>query len=122
MEFFWLEHARLDTEPYEGRCHTIWIGANGPRMLEIAGRYADGWWPADIWSPEDYEAKLTLLRASADRAGRDADAIVPPVILSCFIGSDDELAEILEAPLVKAFVLQIPAKVMRAHGLRAPTR
>ena len=43
------------------------------------------------------------------RAGRDPDAIVPAIMLTCFIGDDDELAEILEAPLVKAFALQIPA-------------
>jgi phthiodiolone/phenolphthiodiolone dimycocerosates ketoreductase len=118
--FFRLEHARLDTEPFEGRVPPIWVGANGPRMLEIAGRYADGWWPADIWSPDDYADRLTLLRAAAERAGRDPDAIVPAVILTCFIGSDDELAEIFEAPLVKAFVLQIPAAVMRAHGHQHP--
>jgi phthiodiolone/phenolphthiodiolone dimycocerosates ketoreductase len=118
--FFRLEHARLDTEPYEGRFPPIWIGANGPRMLDIAGRHADGWWPADIWAPEDYAAKLAVLKAAADRAGRDPDAIVPALILSCFIGSDDELAEILRAPLVKAYVLQIPAAVMRAHGYEHP--
>jgi phthiodiolone/phenolphthiodiolone dimycocerosates ketoreductase len=119
-KFFHLEHARLDTESYDGQVPPIWIGANGPRMLEIAGRYADGWWPADIWAPEDYAAKLALVRATADRAGRDPDAIVPAVILTCFIGNDDELAEIFEAPLVKAFVLQIPAAVMRTHGYEHP--
>jgi phthiodiolone/phenolphthiodiolone dimycocerosates ketoreductase len=119
-EFFHLEHARLDTEPYEGRFPSIWIGANGPRMLEIAGRHADGWWPADIWSPDDYAAKLAVLRGAADRAGRDPDAIVPALILTCFIGTDHELAEIMQAPLVKAFVLQIPAAVMREHGHTHP--
>jgi phthiodiolone/phenolphthiodiolone dimycocerosates ketoreductase len=119
-EFFHLQHARLDTEPYEGRFPPIWIGANGPRMLEIAGRHADGWWPADIWSPDDYAAKLAVLHAAAERAGRDPDAIVPALILTCFIGTDDELAEIMDAPLVKAFVLQIPAAVMRRHGHAHP--
>jgi phthiodiolone/phenolphthiodiolone dimycocerosates ketoreductase len=119
-KFFRLEHARLDSEAYEGRVPPIWVGANGPRMLDIAGRHADGWWPADIWSPDDYADKLTRLRAAADRAGRDPEAIVPAVILACFIGSDDELAEIFEAPLVKAFVLQIPAAIMRRHGYQHP--
>ena len=41
-----LHHARIDTEPYDGRFPEIWIGASGPRMFDIAGRYADGWWPA----------------------------------------------------------------------------
>src|SRR5205085_11575628 len=53
-EFFHLHHARMDTELYEGRMPRIWMGACGPRMMEIAGRYADGWWPAAGFSPEDY--------------------------------------------------------------------
>ena len=118
--FFRLHQARLDTEPYHGHFPRIWVGANGPRMLELAGRYADGWWPADIWSPEDYAQKLAILRASADRAGRDPEGIVPAVILCCFLGTDDQLAEIMETALVKAYVLQIPAAVMEAHGHRHP--
>jgi len=118
--FFRLQHARLDAECYEGRRPRIWIGANGPRMLEIAGRYADGWWPADIWSADDYGTKLQTLRAAADRAGRDPDAITPALILMCFIGTEDELAEVMDAPLVKAFVMQIPASVLRAHGHAHP--
>ena len=44
-QFYHLEHARLDTELYDGKCPPIWIGAAGPRMLRITGRHADGWWP-----------------------------------------------------------------------------
>ena len=119
-KFFHLQHARLDTEPYDGKVPPIWIGGNGPRMLDIAGRYADGWWPADIWSPEDYERMLTTLKASADRAGRDPEAIVPGILISCFIGDDDELAEIMQAPLVKAYVLQMPASLLRSYGYEHP--
>src|SRR6516165_7941400 len=43
-QFHHLHHARMDTEPFGGRPPRIWIGATRPRMLEIAGRYADGWW------------------------------------------------------------------------------
>ncbi|HEY9546448.1 MAG TPA: LLM class flavin-dependent oxidoreductase, partial [Solimonas sp.] len=56
-QFFKLHHARLDTEPYAGKFPRIWVGASGPRMLDIAGRYADGWWPAGAWTPEDFAAK-----------------------------------------------------------------
>src|SRR5262245_3758936 len=35
--FYKLHHARLDTEPFEGRHPRIWIGAASPRTLEIAG-------------------------------------------------------------------------------------
>jgi phthiodiolone/phenolphthiodiolone dimycocerosates ketoreductase len=119
-QFYKLHHARLDTEPFQGRFPSIWIGASGPRMLEIAGRYADGWWPAGAWTPDDYANKLKVLRDSAERAGRDPFAIVPAYIQTCLIGDDAELAKILDAPLVKALIMQIPADVLKAHGFQHP--
>jgi phthiodiolone/phenolphthiodiolone dimycocerosates ketoreductase len=118
--FFQLHHARMDTEPYQGRHPRIWCAANGPRMLEIAGRYADGWWPAGAWSPEEYADKLALLRRSAEKAGRDPQAIVPALIQICLIGDAAELAEIMAAPLVKALVLQFPAAALNARGFEHP--
>ncbi|MBB2991835.1 phthiodiolone/phenolphthiodiolone dimycocerosates ketoreductase [Mycolicibacterium iranicum] len=119
--FFRLQHARLDTEPYDGRFPPIWIGASGPRSLDIAGRYADGWWPAGAWTPEDYADKLTAVRASAERAGRDPARITPCFIQICLMGRDDAaLAEILEAPLVKSFLLQVPAEVLSTFGFDHP--
>jgi phthiodiolone/phenolphthiodiolone dimycocerosates ketoreductase len=120
-EFFTLRHARLDTEPFEGRFPQLWVGANGPRMLEIAGRYADGWWPAGAWEPEEYAAKLAILRESAERAGRDPMAIVPCNIQMCLMAADDsELAEILDAPLVKAVLMQVSAKELALRGFEHP--
>jgi phthiodiolone/phenolphthiodiolone dimycocerosates ketoreductase len=120
-QFYKLRHARLDTEPYEGRFPRIWGGASGPRMLEIIGRYCDGWWPAGAYTPDDFAEKLQVVRSSAERAGRDPYAITPAFIWTCFIADDDaELARILEAPLIKAYVLQIPARIMRQHGFEHP--
>ena len=120
-QFYNLRHARLDTEPYEGRFPSIWAGGSGPRMLEIIGRYCDGWWPAGAYSPEDYAQKLQAVRNSAERGGRDPMAITPAFIWTCLIAENDaELAKILEAPLVKAYVLQIPAQIMRQHGFEHP--
>ena len=120
-QFYRLHHARLDTEPYQDRLPPIWIGASGPRMLDIAGRYADGWWPAGAWTPEHYAEMLSAVRTSAERAGRDPMAITPCFIQVCLIGQDDAaLAEILEAPLVKAFLLQVSAETLRGFGFEHP--
>ncbi len=120
-QFYTLRHARLDTEPYEGRLPQIWIGASGPRMLDIAGRHADGWWPAGAWTPEHYAEMLCAVRASADRAGRDPLAITPCFIQVCLIGEDEKaLADILRAPLVKAFLLQVSAETLRGFGFEHP--
>jgi phthiodiolone/phenolphthiodiolone dimycocerosates ketoreductase len=120
-QFYHLHHARMDTEPFEGRFPRIWVGCVGPRMLEITGRYADGWWPAGAWTPEDYASKLKVIRDSAERAGRDPMAIVPTNIQTCLIAYDDaELAEILSAPLIKAWVMQPSAQALREFGFEHP--
>jgi len=120
-QFYHLHHARLDTEPYQGKNPEIWIGASGPRTLEIVGRYADGWWPTGAWNPDDYAEKLATVRASAERAGRDPMAITPCYIQVCLIGRDDAaLADILEAPLVKAFLLQVSAELLASLGYKHP--
>jgi phthiodiolone/phenolphthiodiolone dimycocerosates ketoreductase len=120
-QFYHLRHARLDTEPYEGKTPRIWIGGSGPRTLELVGRYADGWWPTGAWTPEDYAEKLAAVRVAAERAGRDPMAITPCFIQVCMIGRDDEeLAKILEAPLVKAFLLQVSAELLRHFGYEHP--
>ena len=119
--FFTLRHARLDTEPYGGKQPPIWIGASGPRSLEITGRYADGWWPTGAWTPQDYADKLAVVRDSADRAGRDPMAITPCYIQVCFMGRDEAaLAEILEAPLVKSCLLQVSAPMLQTLGFQHP--
>ena len=119
-QFYRLQHARLDTELHAGRCPPIWIGASGPRMLEITGRLADGWWPAGAWTPEDYADKLATIRASAERAGRDPLAIVPAYIMMCLIGDEAELAEMLRAPLVKSVLLQVTAADLARLGHAHP--
>ena len=118
--FYRLHHARMDTELHAGKSPPIWIGASGPRMLDIAGRYADGWWPAGAWSPEDYAAKLGAVRASAERAGRDPAAIVPAFIMTCLVGDEEELEAIVRAPLVKAILLQIAAVELAKFGHAHP--
>ena len=119
-QFYHLEHARLDTENYDGAPPPIWLGALGPRMLKITGRYGDGWWPAGVWTPEDYADKLATIRSAADEAGRDPAAIVPAMINFCLIGDDSELAEYIQAPLLKALLLQVPATALKALGFKHP--
>ncbi|BBY62266.1 LLM class flavin-dependent oxidoreductase [Mycolicibacterium helvum] len=120
-QFYHLEHARLDTEPYADRLPPIWIGASGPRMLEIVGRYADGWWPAGAWTPEQYAQMLGTVRQSAEHAGRDPMAITPCFVQVCLIGEHEAAIErIVRAPLVASFLLQVSAGVLRRFGFDHP--
>ncbi|MBV9953307.1 MAG: LLM class flavin-dependent oxidoreductase [Acidimicrobiia bacterium] len=117
---FRLHEARLDAELHDGCPPPIWIGANGPRMLAIAGRHADGWWPTGSDGPEEYAAKLALVRRAAEQAGRDPLAIAPAKMIVCLLGEADEIAEMLERPLVKSLVLQLTAESLRVRGHQHP--
>jgi phthiodiolone/phenolphthiodiolone dimycocerosates ketoreductase len=118
--FYRLRRARLDAEPFDGRTPPIWIGANAPRMLELAGRYGDGWWPTGSDGPEEYAAKLAAVRRAAEAAKRDPMTITPAKMIVCLIGERDELREMLRQPLVKAFALQLTAESLRVRGYRHP--
>jgi phthiodiolone/phenolphthiodiolone dimycocerosates ketoreductase len=118
--FYRLRRARLDAEPFDGRLPPIWIGANGPRMLELTGRYADGWWPTGSDGPEEYAAKLAVVRGAAEIANRDPMAIVPGKMVVCLLGERDEIREMLRQPLVKAYALQLTAESLRTRGYHHP--
>ncbi|KRD09829.1 luciferase [Mycobacterium sp. Root265] len=119
-EYFTLEHARLDTDLHRTGPPPIWIGANGPRMLRLAGEFGDGWWPTGSAGPETYAGQLACIRESAERAGRDPQAITPAKMVVCLIGEPDELNAILQRPLVKSLVLQLTADALAAAGHRHP--
>jgi len=54
----------------------IWVGALGPRMLDLVGRVADGWLPSSSYAPpEDLPEKQERIDAAAMGVGRDPAAI-----------------------------------------------
>jgi phthiodiolone/phenolphthiodiolone dimycocerosates ketoreductase len=119
-EFYRLEHARMDTELYDGKCPPIWMGAAGPRMLGICGREADGWWPAGAYTPEDYAAKLKVILDTGDAAGRDMSNFVPALTQIALIGDAGEIEEMLATPMVKSIILMLTAQDLKQFGYEHP--
>ena len=117
-----LDRAVVGMGPHEpGRFPPIWIGAHGPRMLGIAGRYADGWLPGMTGSAKEYAARLETLRTSATAAGRDADAITAGLYAYSVVASDHETCHrILEHPLLAANQLVLPAEAYEERGATHP--
>lgn len=119
-EFYKLEHARLDTELYDGKAPEIWTGAAGPRMLGITGREADGWWPAGSWTPEDYAVKLKVILDAGEATGRDMSHFTPALTQICLIGEEDEIADMLNQPMVKSIILMLNARDLAKFGYEHP--
>ena len=66
----------LHTGPKPAHDIGIWVGAGGPRMLDLIGRKADGWIPSASWAPpEALPGYLRRIEDAARRAGRDPKSI-----------------------------------------------
>ncbi len=65
-----------EVEPKPETPIPVWIGANGPRVLALTGRKADGWLPSMAFAPPDVipERRDIILQAATD-AGRDPAAL-----------------------------------------------
>ncbi|SOX56071.1 LLM class flavin-dependent oxidoreductase [Mycobacterium ahvazicum] len=119
--FFPLHNATFNVPPYKGAWPPVWIAANGPRMIRAAGKYADGWFPANITQPKTYGEKLTALRAAASDAGRNPDHITPAAIRFVITGRNwDDINEILDSDIAKIFMLASPAEAWARHGSQHP--
>jgi alkanesulfonate monooxygenase SsuD/methylene tetrahydromethanopterin reductase-like flavin-dependent oxidoreductase (luciferase family) len=66
----------LNTGPKPAHDIGIWLGAGGPRMLDLIGRKADGWVPSASWAPpSELPSYIRQIEESASNAGRDAASI-----------------------------------------------
>lgn len=120
-KFYSLRDARFDLKSPKGRTPRIWIGALGPRMLELTGRYGDGWYPLGLLSADEYGQKLETIRGAARAAGRKPDEILPafqPYIV--IAPTHEEAKTLLESPTIKFFALLAPAESWRKLGYKHP--
>jgi phthiodiolone/phenolphthiodiolone dimycocerosates ketoreductase len=115
-EFFQLKDASLALRPYLKRPPPVWIAAMGPRMLDITGRYADGWLPHTM-SAERYANALARVRSSATSAGRDPATITPGLVITGMFDSTHEACHsALESPAMRIAALVIEAPAWREAG------
>jgi phthiodiolone/phenolphthiodiolone dimycocerosates ketoreductase len=116
-----LRDALLDLPPAAGNTPEIWVAAHGPRMLELTGRYADGWYPFAVASPEDYAARLAIIHAAAREAGRDPAAITPAFHAIMIVApTEQEARALLAAPAVRFWGLLFPDAIWQLFGLDHP--
>ncbi|WP_327140206.1 LLM class flavin-dependent oxidoreductase [Nocardia sp. NBC_01327] len=120
-KYYAIDRAPMDLTAPPGRMPQVWIGAHGPRMLELTGRYADGWYPWESMSPDEYQRRLGLVRTAARAAGRDPEAIVPAQMLSIVTARTRAgIRRLLRNPSVRYLGLMAPAAVWTRCGAKHP--
>lgn len=120
-KFYKLDRAAFDLPAYQGVHPPIYIGAHGPRMLQITGRYGDGWYPSYPMTPAEYGEKLKLIRKAADEAGRDPESVVGGYQMYVIVADDHDTAhQIMSSPLAAAITLVAPYTQWESAGRKHP--
>jgi alkanesulfonate monooxygenase SsuD/methylene tetrahydromethanopterin reductase-like flavin-dependent oxidoreductase (luciferase family) len=78
----------------------IWVGAGGPRMLDLIGRRADGWVPSMGWAtPERLPTMHEQIDVGVAKAGREPTEIRRVYNISGNVGEEGD--GLLEGPAAK---------------------
>jgi 5,10-methylenetetrahydromethanopterin reductase len=117
-EFVKLEGVRIDvvhgdTSP---RNIPIYIGATGPKMLELSGEIADGVVLNYMVSPRYNDDAMERITAGAERAGRSIDDVDRPQLVVCSLDRDRSAALDAARLLLTQYLGQQP-HIMKASGV-----
>lgn len=93
----------------------VWVAAQGPRGMELAGETADGWVSNWIYSPEGFGRAITQVRRHAVAAGRDPAKIVAVFEAGVAVAERQAEAERHGVPAVKAKLLKIGGGYAYGH-------
>src|SRR5438094_898482 len=90
---FWrLRRALFTTPLHDRKPPALWVAAHAPRMLGLAGRFADGWYPTIKMSPADYRERLERIHTTAAAAGRSLASFEPATQIQIVIGASRKRA------------------------------
>jgi phthiodiolone/phenolphthiodiolone dimycocerosates ketoreductase len=106
--FYKLDSAFLQMKPVQQPHPPIYIGAFGPRMLEMTGEFGDAWIPFSH-TPESYQKCLNgPIKKGAERAGRSLSEIEPAFLGATSISNDHEQARKDIERAAKRFLVLLP--------------
>ncbi len=117
-EFVQLDRVRLDVaygDPTP-RDIPVYIGATGPRMLELTGEIADGAVLNYVVSTDYIRAAVDRLAVGAERAGRAVDDVDRPELLVCALSDHDPDEALLVGKSLVAYYLGTEPHLMAASG------
>nr|WP_290666756.1 LLM class flavin-dependent oxidoreductase [Ardenticatena sp.] len=117
-EFVHLTDVELDVVHgrREPRHVPIYIGATGPKMLELAGEIADGVLLNYLVSPKYNEMAMERIQAGLKKAGRSIDEFDRPQLVVCSLDEDRQKALDNARKLVTQYLGQQP-HIMKASGV-----
>jgi 5,10-methylenetetrahydromethanopterin reductase len=118
-EFVKLDRVKLDvaygdTSP---RDIPLYIGATGPKMLELAGEICDGVVLNYVVSVEYIRNAVERVRLGAEKAGQTLADVDRPELLVCCLSDDDPKAAMMEGKALVAYYLGTEPHIMKASNV-----
>ena len=100
----------------EPRNVPIYIGATGPKMMELTGEIADGVVLNYCVPPEYNNQAMERLEVGAKRAGRSVDDLDRPQLVVCSVDMDEDMALDTSRELLTQYLAQQP-HIAKASGV-----
>ena len=117
-EFVNLDKVKLDvaygsTVP---RNIPIYIGATGPKMLQLSGEICDGPVLNYVVSTDYIKNAIDQVEIGAERSGRSITEIDRPELLACSLSDDDPEGAVMMGKSLVAYYLGTEPHIMEASG------
>ena len=110
--------ARLDFEAPRARL-PVYVGARGPRVLELAGELADGVIVGNVATHKGWEYALGRIEAGADRGGRQlADLRLTAWLYACLDDDEERAIDAIRPMVATSLVTSRP--VLGELGIELP--
>src|SRR2546423_3043871 len=121
-KYYQLDRAVMDLRAPKGKTPEIWIGGQGPRMLQLTGQYGEGWYPTAIASQEEDAAKLQIIQNKAQEAGADPQGLTPSLAPKFGVAPPRPGArEMLDTRFGRLFALPVSSAAWRQVGAPHPS-
>ncbi len=117
-EFVQLDRIRLDVAYGEvgPRDIPMYIGATGPKMLELTGEIADGVVLNYVVSPDYIRGAVDKVAAGAAKVGKTIEDIDRPELLVCSLSDTDPDEAVMAGKSLAAYYLGTEPHIMEASG------
>lgn len=118
-EFINLDRVRLDVAfgDTSRRDIPLYIGATGPKMLEMSGEICDGVVLNYMVSVDYIRKAVKLVEKGAQKAGKTIEDVDRPELLVCCLSDEDPAAAMLEGKKLAAYYFATEPHIMKASGV-----
>ncbi len=118
-DFVKLDRVRLDVAfgDKSPRDIPLYIGATGPKMLELSGEICDGVVLNYMVSVGYIRKAVALVEKGAQKAGKTIDDVDRPELLICSLSDEDPAAALYEGKKLAAYYFATEPHIMKASGV-----